>query len=469
MTKPTPRPYQTEGTEFLRDRTHAYLADEMGLGKTMQLVRAAQGDTLVIAPATIIASGSWADEAETWADDPGRFHFAPYSSLTEREKTGKGGTRPTKRILSELDRHWDTLILDEAHYVKNARAARTDAVRKIARRADRVYLASGTPVPNWPHELFVPLQLLRPEAAKAGGDLGSYWRWIERWFKTVPNQYAASPWAVDILGLKDCRPGCGGDPLRPCEHYREFTAENFQGAFLQRLRDDVLQDLPPLQVQEVRVPFTPRQGREYRRMKREYIATVADSEIVAWSSAARNTMLDRITTSLGLVADGDRLADSGKLTQLREDLEGRSRPTLVMAHYRDSVEACARVARDLGLAVGVIHGGTPPEERGRIVQRFRSGLLDVLAGSLETVAEGLNLTAADMVILVETSYKPSRNQQAIRRIHRIGQTRPCTVRDYIATTERGGDTLDGRKRELLARKTDTQTRTMTAAMFKELL
>lgn len=472
QTKPTLRPYQAEGVEFLRRWDRAYLADEMGLGKTAQLVSASVGRTLVVAPATIVASGSWADEIETWSDDPSRFTIASYSSLTRRQKrinpeTGRAGYTATTDLVDEVQGPWDTVILDEAHYIKNAKATRTKAIQKICRTAERVYMASGTPIPNWPHEIFVPLQILHPQDARGGGDLGSYWRWIDEWFKTVPNRY--SDYAVDIIGLRGCGVDCSKDPLDPCQHYRRFTERAFRGRFLQRLRDEVLTDLPPLTIQQVQVPMTSEQGRQYRKMVKDYLATVDDQEIVAWSASAKNTLLDKMTTSLGMVGEGDPLRHSGKLDQLREDLEGRSRPTLVIAHYRSSVEACAKVARDLGLRVGVIHGGTPLADRGKAIRGFQRGEIDVLCGSLETVSEGLNLTVADMVIMVETSYKPSRNQQAIRRIHRIGQTRPCTVRDYIAISDTGRPTLDGRKRELLAEKIDSQTRTLTAAQFKELL
>lgn len=464
---PEPRPYQREGIEFLRQHHRAYLGDEMGLGKTMQLVCASQGKTLVVAPATIVSSGSWLDEIETWSDDPSRFTVVSYSSLTKREKTSSGGTTPTTQLLDDLAGHWDTVILDEAHYIKNAKATRTKAIIKLTKNADRVYMASGTPIPNWPHEIFVPIQILRPTDAVAGGVLGSYWRWIDEWFKTVSNRY--SEFAVDILGLRGCGPMCGGDPIRPCEHYKRFTNGSFEGRFLQRLRDEVLTDLPPLTHQTIQIPMTKEQGKQYRRMVKDYLATVDDAEVVAWSASAKNTILDKMTTSLGMLDGGDPLRHSGKLEQLREDLEGRTRPTLVVAHYRSSVEACAQVARDLGLRVGVVHGGTPLNDRGRSIRAFQRGEIDVLCGSMETVAEGLNLTAADMVIMVETSYKPSRNQQAIRRIHRIGQTRPCTVRDYLAVSDTGKPTLDGRKRELLAEKTDSQIRVLRAAQMKELL
>jgi SNF2 family DNA or RNA helicase len=124
------------------------------------------------------------------------------------------------------------------------------------------------------------------------------------------------------------------------------------------------------------------------------------------------------------------------------------------------VEAARDVALGLGWSAEVIHGGTSRAERGRIIEQFKAGKLDVLCGSLETIAEGLTLTAADMVIFLETSFKPSRNQQAMRRIHRLGQEYPCTALDYITP-----DTVDEGKRELLKAKTDQQIRVLTAAQM----
>ena len=90
------RPYQDEGVEFLRQQGRALLADEMGLGKSVQMIRASEGSTLVIAPAMVIDSGTWSNEIDKWADDPQRFHQATYSNLTRRERTGNGhATRPT--------------------------------------------------------------------------------------------------------------------------------------------------------------------------------------------------------------------------------------------------------------------------------------------------------------------------------------------------------------------------------------
>jgi len=461
------RPYQLEGVQFLRQHDRAFLGDEMGLGKSCQLIRASTGRTLVVAPAMVVDSGTWSHEIEKWGDDPGRFTVASYSSLTTRRKTAGGGTAPTATLRDELAGNWDTLVLDEAHYIKNPSANRTQAVVSLSKLSDRVYMASGTPIPNWPYELFVPLQILFPAEAKAGQRLGSKWRWIREWFHTYASPYRAG--GTDIGSLKGCTLDCKErDPLDPCVHYREFVKANFQGRFLQRLRDDVLTDLPPLTVDSVTLPMTPRQDREYRSMSKDYIASTDDGAVIAWSAASKSTNLDRITTGLGVLTGPD-YSDSNKLDMLREDLSNRYRPTVVVAHYRHSVHAAAAVAEDLGKTVAVVCGDTPPAERKWAVTEFQAGNIDVLCGSLDVISEGLTLTAADMLIQIETSYRPSRNQQVKRRIHRIGQVRPCTVREYISVRRNGANCLDGNKRALVAEKTDTQMRTLSAARLKELL
>lgn len=459
------RPYQQAGLDFLRARPRAFLADEMGLGKSSQMLLASEGRTLVVAPAMVLDGGTWRDEIARWtperADDIVTW---AYTSVAARE-----GRKVTQKPRPEIDQRWDTVILDEAHYLKGRKTSWTRALRPVLKRAGRVIIATGTPIPNWSQELFEPLQVLWPERAKPGGDLGSYWRWAERWFDTEPEIVYRQGKQLEVPhvgGLLACTPECAErEPLDPCDHYKDFFAENLGDRFLQRLRDNVLTDLPPLTVETVYTPMTPSQARMYREIKKEFVTELGDGRYkVAWNSAAKNVLLDKVATGASILDPSENaLKGSGKLQRLAYDLGDRTRPTLVVAHFRASVEAAANVALGLGMTAEVIHGGTTRPERRSIIERFKLGLIDVLCGSLETIAEGLTLTVADMVIFLETSFKPSRNQQAMRRIHRLGQERPCVALDYVTP-----DTIDAGKRELLAAKTDQQIRVLTAAQMAAL-
>lgn len=445
--------YQRQGVSWMLSNPRTLLGDEPGLGKTAQLIRAAQeteGPICVVAPAMVLDGGTWTEEIGKWAADPTRFVQVPYSRLNEMS-----GRTMSPNLAADLRQDWGAVILDEAHYVKNPNAKRTKAIQQLSKRTESIRLATGTPIPNWAHELFVPLRLLNPKEARPGGRFGSYWRWAAKWFEIAPTPYSnGKPVVGEMLGCMT--DGClTQSPDNPCRHYRRFFEENLGGLFLQRLRDEVLTDLPPLTTQQIFTPMLPAQRRAYQQMKREYLAEMGDgSDLIAWSASARHVLLDRLSSFDWTTLQG------GKLEQLRYDLSNRTRPTLVLAHYRSTVQECAAVAASLGLTVGMVHGGMTRSARQQAVADFKSGRSMVLVGSLETISEGLTLTVADTAILVEVSYKPSRNQQAIRRIHRLGQTRPCTVLEYLTP-----NSVDAGKRRLLAQKTDHQMRVLSCAQL----
>ncbi len=469
MTRPPLRGHQAQAVEWIRTKRRGLLGDPPGLGKTRVAVEAFDGArVLVIAPSLVIAGGTWSDELEKWANHPEGFTVAPYSMLNARKPTGKGnGTAPVRALREEFRGHWDAVVVDEAHYTKGRKTSWTWAVQQLAKNSDYMLEMTGTPVPNWAHEIFTILQAVFPERAKPGKDLGSYWRWVEDWFQILPNYQARSEHAKTIGGLKLCTPICATRPSwDPCEHYRQFMDFNLEDRFLRRRREDCL-DLPPVTNQIVHTPMDREQRRIYKELREDFMADIDGQEYVTWTTGSRSVALDRVTASQWLLQDPETrpaVPRGGKFEQLRFDLESRERPTVVFAHYRDTVEACAAVARDLGARVGFVHGGVPRALAGETVRKFKRGELDVLVGSLETMAEGLQLTVADMLIMFETSFKPSRNEQARMRVDRMGQTRPVTIREYVTP-----DSVDSRKRILLAEKTDQQARLMSARDFSQML
>lgn len=485
--RPDLKAHQRDDVEWIRRVKRGLLGNEPGTGKSRSAITAFDGgNNLIIAPSLVIASGTWSDEIERWSDHPEGWTVVPFSALNEREWTGAmrdgwpkigpamvpnySATRPknlgtAKRpkfvTRADLLSGFDAVVIDEAHYTKGRKTSWAVAANEIATRSDFLLEMTGTPMPNWAHELFMILQAVFPEKAVRGRELGSYWRWVEEWFATKASRY--NPQAKDIGDLAACRVRCMSRPAwDPCDHYREFVDENLGEHFRRVLRDDCL-DLPPLTHQVVRTPMDTDQKRMYREMKKDFVTSIGDQEVVAWNQGAKNVALDKITTSpWTLHREGP--AKGGKFETLRYDLESRSRPTLVLAHYRDSVEGCADVARQVGASATYIHGGVSQAEAGRRARAFQAGKIDVLVGSLETLAEGLTLTRADMAIFVESSYKPSRNTQAKYRIHRIGQEHPCVIRDY-----RTPGTVDTRKHQLLDTKNDRQMRVLSAKDFAALL
>jgi len=429
-----PWPHQREGSAWLRERPRALLADEPGTGKSRTLLEAAVEPILIVAPAMVLDGGVWDDEVERWAPGADVTQVA-YSSLTGREKTEAGGSRPVPHIKPAFRQRWGTVIADEAHYLKGRKTTWTQAFREL--EADRVYQATGTPLPNWAKEAFVPAQLLWPEKVGPNLELGSYWRWAREWFNVLPTKYSPA----EVFGLRSDRT------------WEQFHAEVFGDRFRQMLRDDVL-DLPPLTIQPFKVKMGAEQRRAYNQLKRDFVTWLeSGSEVVAWNQGALAVKLAKAATGLEILEEG--AGASAKLDALAGLLRDRPRPTLVVAHFRDTVAACARVAESVGAEARILDGGTAKGARRANVRAFQSGALPVLCATVDTVSEGMTMVAADQVIRVERSWRPSRNEQVIRRIHRIGQERPCLVIDLI--TE---GTVDQPMLRVLQQKTDEQVQAL---------
>lgn len=462
--RPPLKKHQVGDIDFIRRNRRVVLANEPGLGKSRSALEAVDGRrTLVIAPNMILESGTWEDEISRWADHVDLYQQVSYSQLNRRNKTAKGGTAPVQALADVVKGNkYEALIVDEAHYIKGRDSMWTWAVLELAKQVNMTVLLTGTPIPNWAHEVFNLLRAINPDEMAPGRKYGSFWRWAKEWFDCTPTRFSAGkPVAGELLG---CTPACLNLPTHdPCVHYHRFVKANFGDSWRRVPRDE--SDLPPFTEQRILVPLSTSETAAYRKLKKDFAATIDGEEVLVWHKGALHVTLDKLTISPWLLTKQGS-PKGGKLERLRFDLQNRSRPTLVLAHYRDAVEACAEVARSVGATAGYVHGGTG-KVGAESVRRFKEGKLDVLVGSLEVVSEGLTLTAADMAIFVEKSFKPSRNLQAARRIHRIGQTRPVTILDYVATGT--GVNLDIRKRELLATKTDRQMRYLSAAQFLGML
>lgn len=461
MAKPALHKFQEENVDWLKRVGRGLLADEPGLGKSRSALEGFAGaeNVLIIAPSLIIETGVWHEEVEKWGDDNTTYRVAPYSQLNARVPLkGKPGTKPIKKLSDTWRgfKHWDAVILDEAHYIKGRDTMRTWAVKQISRRADRMALLTGTPIPNWAHEAFMLMQMIYPEKAYVGRELGSFWNWAERWFDCEPSIHGGAHSKVvgDLLG---CTPKCmRRPPDSPCKHYERFARENFGPHYMRHLRAQHL-DLPPIDYSTVDTVLDAATKSAYRELKKNFATDIGEKEILAWSTGAKNVMLDRMTTSPWMLnKEGE--PRGGKLEYLRSDLSRLDEPVLVLAHYRDSVEAAAHVATSAGRRAAYIHGGTTDLQNARTVRDFKAGKLDVLVGSLETLAEGLTLTVASTAIFLERSYKPSRNTQATFRIYRLGQDKACRIIRYITP-----GTIDSGKEVLLNAKNDHQMRVLTAA------
>jgi SWI/SNF-related matrix-associated actin-dependent regulator 1 of chromatin subfamily A len=378
-----PYDFQREGCQWLAVRSRALLGDDMGLGKTMQVLWSLPegAKTLVVCPASL--KYNWEAEVGKWRPDfrttvlEGRGSFrlpeAGEVLITNYELLPKA---PEKGQKSSCELTGVSLVVDEATYCKSHKAARSKAVRALAATAEKVWLLTGTPLLGRPFDLWGVLS--------AGGmqqDVFGGWMTFLRCFGAYKNRWG------------------GYEFKKPLPE----VPERLRRVMLRRRKEEVLKDLPALRYQDLVLD--------------DLDAELQTSLDDAWDEWQDST-LDKLPDFSQFSELRRQLAESRipRLLELVEQYEEAGEPLVVFSAHRAPVEV---LTKREGWAA--ILGGTPAQERHRIVQDFQNGYLRGLALTITAGGFGLTLTKASHVLFVDLSWTPGENSQALDRVRRIGQ------------------------------------------------
>ncbi|HLL37489.1 MAG TPA: SNF2-related protein [Streptomyces sp.] len=394
------RGYQAFGARFVLAQRRCLLGDEMGLGKTVQAIAAlahlateGRSHFLVVCPASVLIN--WTREIEgrsTLRAMPlhGRDRHEAFADWKVRGGVAITTFDALRGFPAPGSGEIGMLVVDEAHYVKNPRTLRTQAVTTWAERCERVLLLTGTPMENRVMEFRDLVRILRPDFGDLVGDHDS------------------------VAGSKE---------------FRKAVAP----VYLRRNQQDVLTELPALQHTD-----------EWEEL------SAADQDAYREAVRAGNFMAMRRAAYA-------RPDESAKLTRLRELVVGAAeggQKVVIFSAFRDVLDAvrealAAMAGPTAGTVLGPITGGAPPGRRQQLVDEF-SALPGhaVLLAQIEAGGTGLNIQAASVVILCEPQIKPTIEQQAVARAHRMGQVRPVQVHRLLAV---GG--VDERMVRMLENKT----------------
>ena len=193
--------------------------------------------------------------------------------------------------------------------------------------------------------------------------------------------------------------------------------------------------------------------------------------------ASRDALIDEATAAIELdqlraevAALGDlsarvgRVRESGrdsKLIALRECLEraefnelkdGRGK-LLIFTEHRDTLKHLREHVESWGYSTCEIHGGMNPRDRRQAQEEFRTNRQICVA--TEAAGEGINLQFCHLMVNYDLPWNPTRLEQRLGRIHRIGQSRDVYAFNFVATSsEEGEPVIEGRILERLLSKLD---------------
>jgi SWI/SNF-related matrix-associated actin-dependent regulator of chromatin subfamily A-like protein 1 len=408
------RPFQRAGVKYAIESRRCFLADEQGLGKTVQALATLEADdaypAVVVCPASLKLN--WKREIE---------HWLPHRSVTVVSGTSALGAIDAEITVINYEivhahrarlalRRPAALVLDESHYIKNPRAKRTQAVRKLAESLapDALRLAlTGTPVMNHAEELIAQLRVIGRLA-----DFGSGARFARR-FQGV------------------------GAEERIHWHLR-------RSCFVRRLKADVLPQLPAKE--QVVVPVALDNEREYRQAEKDVVAWLREQPLdlgelgARVAAALRAERLAQLNVLKRLAARGK----SGAALAWIEDFLASDEPLVVFCGNREVQElALARFPDALHLV-----GSDSVEAREETVRAFQEpDGPQLMIASTRIGGHGITLTRASNVAFLDLEWTPAMHDQAEDRCHRIGQHDAVTAWYLLAA-----ETIDETMIELIARK-----------------
>uniref|UniRef100_A0A8C4V318 SWI/SNF related, matrix associated, actin dependent regulator of chromatin, subfamily a, member 2 n=1 Tax=Falco tinnunculus TaxID=100819 RepID=A0A8C4V318_FALTI len=451
--------YQLQGLEWMvslyNNNLNGILADEMGLGKTIQTIalitylmehKRLNGPYLIIVPLSTLSN--WTYEFDKWAPSVVKISYkgtpAMRRSLVPQLRSGKFNVLLTtyeyiikdKHILAKI--RWKYMIVDEGHRMKNHHCKLTQ-VLNTHYVAPRRILLTGTPLQNKLPELWALLNFLLPTIFKSCST-------FEQWFNAP---FAMTGERVDlneeetILIIRRLH-----KVLRPF--------------LLRRLKKEVESQLPEKVEYVIKCDMSALQKILYRHMQAKGILLTDGSEKDKKGKGGAKTLMNTIMQlrkicnhpymfqhieesfaehlgySNGVINGAELYRASGKfelLDRILPKLRATNHRVLLFCQMTSLMTIMEDYFAFRNFLYLRLDGTTKSEDRAALLKKFNEPgsqyfifLLSTRAGGL-----GLNLQAADTVIIFDSDWNPHQDLQAQDRAHRIGQQnevrvlRLCTV------------------------------------------
>ena len=435
------RPYQAQGVAWLdmlrESGLGGVLADDMGLGKTVQILallalEKARGNlaqpALIVAPTSLMTN--WFNEAQKFVPDlrvlvlHGAGRKQSFAAIPDHDVvlTTYPLIARDREVL--LSRDWQIVVLDEAQTIKNPDAATTRWLRDV--KAQHRFCLTGTPMENHLGELWSIMSFANP------GFLGDKAGFSRQW--RTPIEKRADKSRAMALAAR----------VRPF--------------LLRRTKAEVAAELPAKSEIVERIALEGSQRDLYDAIRLSMSDKVrkaiqqrglAKSHIIVLEALLRMRQVCCDPALLKLDDGVER--PSAKLDRLMEmvlELLSEGRKIIVFSQFTSMLDLVQARLDVEHVRYGVLTGGT--RNRKDVIEGFQNGKNDLFLISLKAGGVGLNLTAADTVIILDPWWNPAVEEQAIDRAHRIGQDKAVFVYRLVAagTIEEKMEELKERKRAL---------------------
>jgi len=414
-TRPPALPHQEVGSKFLEERTAAALLDEQGLGKSRQLLDAicatrSSGEidgALIVCPNTI---------KPTWGEEIERFTDLPYALFGSGRKARRLAFQSLKAAFYVINYEAVSaeiaplkallrfkrmaLVLDESHRIKSPLARITQSIHLLSPLAARRYIMSGTPVANKPEDL-----------------------WSQYFFL---DRGAALGETFDDFKCRYFRPSGGYTRIAELR-------ERIQDLSLRREKEGSVQ-LPTKTIIKIPVQLNGRQREMYEELRASlmlWVTSLSGQEILtqAENILTRLLRLAQLASNPALIdaAYAEVPSKFGVLDDLLSRyLREPDEKVIIWTSFVENISALRK--RFVRLKPVCIHGGMDSAAKQRSVKAFKKDdQVRLLIANPAAAREGLTLTEACTAIYIDRTFNLVDFLQSQDRIHRLSQTRPCSI------------------------------------------
>lgn len=383
------------------------LHHDPGVGKTATVI-----DTMkktghryvVVVPAFL--TQNWVNEIRMWW---------PECTVSVEGYKGKAADINATVILSSYDRAQKVdgsirlrraLVCDEAHYL-SGNSKRADYFMSVANtyKLKHLILMTGTPISNRVGELYNLLYMLDsvdPQGFKK--NYGKLKRFQETFCEYREFRIPGKMWPIrEYYGL------------RQAGILRAWT-----GLWFSRFRTDEVIELPDLIEEQVAIDGV-----------NEKIQKLLEKE---WEESANGIVPQSHEYGENVgehISCAKSAASLAKVSSTTEFCAGLERPYLVLTDHVQTAIDIGAILNKHDIRVCVVTGKTPMGQRSAFVDSFQRGDIDVFVGTIGSCGVGINLTKARTVVINDYSWVPAKNEQAIKRVYRFGQTNRVVVYSMV--------------------------------------
>lgn len=411
MIKTSLYPYQQEGIKFSLFKRGVMIGDEMGLGKTLQAIALAIlkkevfGFNKVVVVTLASLKEQWKREIERFTGEKG---IVIAGSRQQRESGYKDSSlfkitnyEAVLRDVSILSRFKpDLVILDEAQRIKNFATKTADAVKSIPRNHSLVL--TGTPLENKLEDVYSIVQFIDPQL------LAPLWKFAADHFMLSRSKKGR------ILGYRNL----------------DILKEKLKPVVIRRRKEEVLKDLPDELVNNYYLDLSEKQ----EKMHQGYLSMLLPIINKKYLTPMDIRRMQELLLNMRRVCDSTYLIDrktniSPKLKELAGIIDElvlqNDRKVVIFSEWTTMTFLIGKQLSKAGISFVELTGKIPVQKRQALIDEFTNNPKCKVFLSTDAGGTGLNLQAADCVINFELPWNPSRMNQRIGRVSRIGQTSRC--------------------------------------------